>query len=60
MVESILIKAQNNAIIFTDAYDKGLVWLSIQTPSGSMHCTMTHKTAQELIDALKVTMEQMA
>ena len=60
MTESILINAQNNAIIFTDAYDKGLVWLSIQTPSGSMHCTMTHKTAQELVEALRTTMQETA
>ena len=60
MEEAIMIKAKDDAILFADAFDKDRVWLSIQTPSGSMHCTMTHKTAQELIDALKVTMEQMA
>ena len=60
MEEAIMIKAKDDAILFADAFDKDRVWLSIQTPSGSMHCTMDNKTAQKLIEALQATMEETA
>lgn len=60
MEEAISIKAQDKSTVFVDAFDKDRVWLSIHSQSGTMHCTMDNKTAQELIEALQAAMEETA
>ena len=53
MIESTLIKAEQDTNIFVDAWDEGGVWLSIQHRFGSAHATLTKKQAQEMIAALQ-------
>lgn len=53
MTESTLIKAESNTNVFVDAWEDNGIWLSIQTPHGGAHCTITEENARAMIEALK-------
>lgn len=52
-MESTAIQAKKDVTVFVDGWDDNTVWLSLQTPHGSAHCTLERKQAQDLIAALQ-------
>lgn len=46
------IMATSGCTVFTDMYEKDEVWLSVQTPSGSAHCTIKTDQVKTLITYL--------
>lgn len=56
MTESTLIKAEERTNVFVDEWDDGGIWLSIQTPHGGAHCTITKENALAMIVAIKAAL----
>lgn len=56
MAESTLIRADKDVSVFVDESDENRVWLSIQTMQGSAYCTMSPRSAREMIAALKAVL----
>ena len=54
MSEGFQIKAaREDAHVFVNRYDKGLVWLSLYVKNGNVNTVMTTEQAKELIAALQ-------
>jgi hypothetical protein len=59
-MESTAISTQQGLTLFIDRWDDTGAWLSIQTPYGGTHCTLTADEAKRVVVALQAALEKVA